>query len=62
MIFLQKIDIYFGSYKLKKKHVFVNNKRTVIAREIIFFFENMDYFILSLKKSKINFEKIENSK
>ena len=38
MIFL-KLPVKFGSYKFKKKHVFVNNKRTVIARN--FFLENI---------------------
>ena len=38
MIFLNKIDgLVWELSALKKKHLFVNNKKTAIAREIIFF-------------------------
>ena len=74
MIFLKKIDRLVLKLYALKKHVFVNNKRTVIARN--FFLENIGILILFQmlpirfkyldpiikKKSKINFENIENSK
>ena len=45
MIFLKKIDRLVWLYKLlKKKHIFVNNIRAVIAR--IFFLENIGILIL----------------